>query len=124
MASDRGLSVEGRRRLCLYRRPSKRSDQMQGIPGRPAEIENILLGHPDIQDAAVIGEPHPEYGEVPVAYVVLRDKASLSSEAIIEYAAQGVAKYKRLARVVFTEMIPRSASGKILRRLVKNSPSR
>ena len=95
----------------------------KGFQVAPAEIENILLGHPDIQDAAVIGEPHQEYGEVPVAYVVLRDKASLSSEAIIEYAAQGVAKYKKLARVVFAEMIPRSASGKVLRRLVKNSAS-
>jgi 4-coumarate--CoA ligase len=51
---------------------------------------------------------------------VLQDKASLSPEAIIEYAAQGLAKYKRLARVVFTETIPRSASGKVLRRLLKN----
>jgi 4-coumarate--CoA ligase len=87
----------------------------------PAEIEHILVGHPDIKDAAVVGEPHPEYGEVPVAYVVLRDKASLSPEVIIEYAAQGLAKYKRLARVAFTEAIPRSPSGKILRRLLKNS---
>jgi acyl-CoA synthetase (AMP-forming)/AMP-acid ligase II len=95
----------------------------KGFQVPPAEIENILVSHPDIEDAAVIGEPHPEYGEVPVAYVVLRDKASLSPEAIIEYSAQGLAKYKRLAKVVFTEMIPRSASGKILRRLLKNSPS-
>jgi len=69
----------------------------------------------------VIGEPHSEYGEVPVAYVVLRDKANLSSQAIIEYAAQGLAKYKRLAKVVLTEAIPRSPSGKILRRILKNS---
>jgi acyl-CoA synthetase (AMP-forming)/AMP-acid ligase II len=95
----------------------------KGFQVAPAEIENVLLSHPDILDAAVIGETHPEYGEVPVAYVVLRDKASLSPEAIIEYAAQALAKYKRLARVVFMEMIPRSASGKILRRLVKNLAS-
>jgi len=93
----------------------------KGFQVAPAEIEHILVGHPDIKDAAVAGEPHPEYGEVPVAYVVLRDKASLSAEAIIEYAAQGLAKYKRLARVVFTETIPRSPSGKILRRLLKTS---
>ncbi|MGO8987945.1 MAG: class I adenylate-forming enzyme family protein [bacterium] len=93
----------------------------KGFQVAPAEIEHILVGHPDIKDAAVVGEPHPEYGEVPVAYVVLRDKASLSPEAIIEYAAQGLAKYKRLARVIFTEAIPRSPSGKILRRILKNS---
>ena len=94
----------------------------KGFQVPPAEIENVLVSHPDIKDAAVIGEPHPEYGEVPVAYVVLQDKASLSQEAIIEYAAQGLAKYKRLAKVVFAETIPRSASGKVLRRLFKNSP--
>jgi acyl-CoA synthetase (AMP-forming)/AMP-acid ligase II len=95
----------------------------RGFQVPPAEIENILLSHPDIKDAAVIGESHPEYGEVPVAYVVLRDKASLIPEAIIQYAAQGLAKYKRLAKVVFRETIPRSASGKVLRRLLKNPPS-
>jgi acyl-CoA synthetase (AMP-forming)/AMP-acid ligase II len=94
----------------------------KGLQVAPAEIEHVLVGHPDIKDAAVVGEPHPEYGEVPVAYVVLRDEASLSQEKIIEYAAQGLAKYKRLARVVVTEAIPRSPSGKILRRLLKNSP--
>ena len=94
----------------------------KGFQVPPAEIENVLVSHPNIKDAAVIGEPHPEYGEVPVAYVVLRDNSSLSPEAIIEYAAQGLAKYKRLAKVIFTETIPRSASGKVLRRLLKNSP--
>ena len=93
----------------------------KGLQVAPAEIEHILFGHPDIKDAAVVGEPHSEYGEVPVAYVVLRDNASLSSQVIIEYAAQGLAKYKRLTKVVFTEAIPRSPSGKILRRLLKNS---
>jgi 4-coumarate--CoA ligase len=94
----------------------------KGLQVAPAEIEHILVGHPDIKDAAVVGECHPEFGEVPVAYVVLRDNASLSPEAIIDYAAQGLAKYKRLTKVVFTEMIPRSPSGKILRRLLKNPP--
>ena len=95
----------------------------KGFQVPPAEIENILVSHPDIKDAAVIGEPHPEYGEVPVAYVVLQDKANLPPEAIIEYAAHGLAKYKRLAKVVITETIPRSASGKVLRRLLKGPPS-
>jgi acyl-CoA synthetase (AMP-forming)/AMP-acid ligase II len=94
----------------------------KGLQVAPAEIENILVSHPDIKDAAVIGECHPEYGEVPVAYVVLQEKARLSPEAVIEFAAQGLAKYKRLSRVVFAETIPRSASGKVLRRLLKRSP--
>ena len=94
---------------------------MQGLPGGPCRIEHILLGHPDILDAAVIGEPHAVQGEVPVAYVVARNGSCLSPESIIEYAASGMAKYKRLSKVVFTEEIPRSASGKILRRVLKEA---
>jgi acyl-CoA synthetase (AMP-forming)/AMP-acid ligase II len=93
----------------------------KGMQVAPVEIEHILVGHPDIQDAAVIGEPHPSFGEVPVAYVVLRQGSGLTSEAIIEYAANGLAKYKRLTRVVITDTIPRSPSGKILRRILKEA---
>jgi acyl-CoA synthetase (AMP-forming)/AMP-acid ligase II len=93
----------------------------KGFQVAPAEIEHILIAHPDVQDAAVIGETHPDFGEVPVAYVVLRPGAACSAEALIEYAAKGLAKYKRLARVVFTDSIPHSPSGKILRRVLKNS---
>ncbi len=93
----------------------------KGFQVAPAEIEHILVGHPDIQDAAVIGEPHTEFGEVPVAYVVLRPGAALAPEAIIAYAADSVARYKRLARVVITDAIPRSLSGKILRRVLKDA---
>ncbi len=84
------------------------------------EIENILVGHREIQDAAVVGEPHLEFGEVPVAHVVPKKGSNLSAGEIIEYAAAGLAKYKRLARVVFVDTIPRSPSGKILRRLLRN----
>jgi acyl-CoA synthetase (AMP-forming)/AMP-acid ligase II len=93
----------------------------KGFQVAPAEIEHVLHGHPDILDAAVIGEPHPELGEVPVAYVVIREGSALSPEMIIEYAATGMAKYKRLARVVLSESIPRSPSGKILRRVLKET---
>ncbi len=93
----------------------------KGFQVAPAEIEHALHGHPDILDAAVIGEPHPELGEVPVAYVVVRDGSPLSPEAIIDYAASGMARYKRLSRVVLTESIPRSPSGKILRRVLKEA---
>jgi len=92
----------------------------KGFQVAPAEIEHVLMGHPDIVDAAVVGEPHAESGEVPVAYVVLKEGAESSTpEAIIEYAGAGLAKYKRLARVTFIDAIPRSASGKILRRMLK-----
>ncbi len=92
----------------------------KGFQVAPAEIEHILVGHPEVQDAAVIGEPHPDFGEVPVAFVVLRPQAECTAEDLIEYAAKGLAKYKRLARVVFIDAIPRSPSGKILRRVLKS----
>ncbi|MBM4328610.1 MAG: long-chain fatty acid--CoA ligase [Deltaproteobacteria bacterium] len=91
----------------------------KGFQVAPAELEHVLMGHPDIRDAAVIGEPHPEMGEAPVAYVVLKEEGTLSPEQIIEYAASGMAKYKKLNRVIFAEAIPRSPSGKILRRVLK-----
>jgi len=91
----------------------------KGFQVPPAEIEHVLHGHPEVLDAAVIGEPHPELGEVPVAYVVVRQGSNVSAEMLIEYAASGMAKYKRLARVFVTESIPRSPSGKILRRVLK-----
>jgi acyl-CoA synthetase (AMP-forming)/AMP-acid ligase II len=93
----------------------------KGFQVAPAEIEHILVAHPEVQDAAVIGEAHPDFGEVPVAYVVLRPGAACSAESLIEYTARGLAKYKRLARVVFTDAIPHSPSGKILRRLLKGA---
>ena len=92
----------------------------KGFQVAPAELEHALHGHPDILDAAVIGEAHPEKGEVPVAYVVVREGSMLSPEAIIDYAASGMAKYKRLSRVVLIKEIPRSPSGKILRRVLKD----
>lgn len=93
----------------------------KGFQVAPAEIEHVLVGHPAIHDAAVIGEPHPDLGELPVAYVVTRPGASLTPEQVIDYAAAGMAKYKRLAKVFFTEIIPRSPSGKILRRVIKET---
>ncbi|MEW6529746.1 MAG: AMP-binding protein [Thermodesulfobacteriota bacterium] len=95
----------------------------KGFQIAPAELEHVLMGHPDIRDAAVIGEPHPEMGEVPVAYVVLKEEGSISPDQIIEYAASGMAKYKKLSRVVFADAIPRSPSGKILRRVLKENHS-
>ncbi|MBI5418553.1 MAG: AMP-binding protein [Deltaproteobacteria bacterium] len=93
-----------------------------GFQVAPAEIEHILVGHPAVRDAAVIGMPHPEHGEVPVAYVVRKEGTTVTAEALIDFAAKGFAKYKRLSRVMFIEAIPRGASGKILRRKLKEHP--
>ncbi len=84
----------------------------------PAELEALLLTHPAVADAAVVGRPDPEAGEVPVAFVVLRPGAEATAQEIGDFVAEQVAHYKRLSRVEFTDAIPKSASGKILRRML------
>jgi len=90
----------------------------KGFQVPPAELEALLLTHPAVADAAVVGRPDPEAGEVPVAFVVLRPGAEATQQEIGDFVAEQVAHYKRLSRVEFTDAIPKSASGKILRRML------
>jgi acyl-coenzyme A synthetase/AMP-(fatty) acid ligase len=82
----------------------------------PAELEAILLGHPGVADAAVIPSPDEEAGEVPKAFVVLRTPTS--AEDIMAFVAARVAPHKRIRKLQFIDAIPKSASGKILRRVL------
>jgi acyl-CoA synthetase (AMP-forming)/AMP-acid ligase II len=82
----------------------------------PAELEAVLLSHPAIADAAVIPSPDEKAGEVPIAFVVL--KQSASPEEIINFVAGRVAAHKKIRRVEFVDEIPKSPAGKILRRLL------
>jgi acyl-CoA synthetase (AMP-forming)/AMP-acid ligase II len=88
----------------------------KGLQVAPAEIEGVLLTHPAIADAAVIGIPDEEAGEVPKAFVVL--KAAVTPDAIMQYVADKVAPHKRVRHVDIIDAIPKSASGKILRRVL------
>ena len=88
----------------------------KGLQIAPAELEAVLLGHPAIADAAVIPVPDDEAGEVPKAYVVLRE--AVTTDAIAQYVAGRVAPYKKLRAVEVTDQIPKAASGKILRRVL------
>ncbi|MFN8494679.1 MAG: 4-coumarate--CoA ligase family protein [Caldilineaceae bacterium] len=88
----------------------------KGLQVAPAELEALLLAHPAIADAAVIGSPDEEAGEVPKAFVVL--KGDTTADAIMTYIAERVAPYKKLRRLEIVNQIPKSASGKILRRVL------
>ena len=88
----------------------------KGFQVPPAELEAVLLTHPCIADAAVIPYADDEAGEVPKAVVVL--KAETDSASILEFVAERVAPHKRIRHLEFVDQIPKSPSGKILRRVL------
>jgi acyl-CoA synthetase (AMP-forming)/AMP-acid ligase II len=77
------------------------------------EVENALMGHPGVLEAAVVGAPDPRWGEAVVAFVVRRPGHELTSEAIIEHCRQAIAAYKRPREVRFIEALPKLPNGKI-----------
>jgi O-succinylbenzoate-CoA ligase len=84
----------------------------------PAEIENVLLGHPDVADVAVIGRPSERWGETPLAVVVRRSE-TLSEHDVVAYTDGKLARFKRPTGAVFVDEIPRNPSGKALKRLLR-----
>ncbi|KAH0818691.1 hypothetical protein GEV33_004100 [Tenebrio molitor] len=89
----------------------------KGFQVAPAELEAILLNHPNIKDVGVVGVPDEEVGELPLAFVVKDPQSNLTEDDIIKYVAEKVSSQKRLrGGVVFVPAIPKNPSGKILRR--------
>jgi len=88
----------------------------KGYQVAPAELEHLLTAHPAVADAAVVPRPDPEAGELPVAHVTLRGQAT--AEELQAWVAERVAPYKRLRAVRFTDQVPRSPAGKLLRRVL------
>lgn len=90
-----------------------------GFQVAPAELESLLLTHPQISDVAVVGIPHPAAGEIPKAFIVV--DGSIDVPDLLEWVAARVASYKKIRDVEIVDHIPKSPTGKILRRVLKDS---
>jgi acyl-CoA synthetase (AMP-forming)/AMP-acid ligase II len=95
----------------------------KGSQVAPAALEAILLAHPGIVDVAVAGLPDDEAGEIPTAFVVLRQPDAVTASELMADVASQVAPHEKIRRVEFVSGIPKSPSGKILRRLLVQSSS-
>jgi acyl-CoA synthetase (AMP-forming)/AMP-acid ligase II len=92
----------------------------KGYQVAPAELEAVLIGHPEIADAAVIGVRDAESGEeLPKAFVVRSPGSEISEEDVMAYMTEHVAPHKKIRLVEFLEQVPKSAAGKILRKDLK-----
>ncbi len=90
--------------------------KVKGFQVAPAELEALLVAHPAVADAAVAGRPDDEAGEVPVGFVVLKPGAVADADSVRSAVNAQVAHYKQLRTLTVLDTIPKSASGKILRR--------
>jgi long-chain acyl-CoA synthetase len=88
----------------------------KGFGIAPAELESLLMEHPAVMDSAVIGVPDDEAGELPKGYVVLRQGHTATPDEILAFANGKLAGYKKIHMIEFISAIPKVASGKILRR--------
>ena len=86
----------------------------------PSDLEAVLSQHPQVKEAAVVGVPSREWGETPVAYVVLRDGPPVSAEELLQWYQQRVGKTQRLSALHFLSELPRSAIGKVLKRELRD----
>jgi fatty-acyl-CoA synthase len=86
----------------------------------PAEVENAIYELPSVAEAAVIGIPNEGLGEVGKAFIVPRDGAQLTAEAVTGHCRMRLAKYKVPAEIVFIDELPRTATGKVLKRELRN----
>ena len=101
---------------------SKDMVKVRGFQVAPAEVEDVLHGHPAVADCAVFGEPDPADGEAVVAIVATT--SAVTAAELIDHVGDRLASYKRPARVEFVTEIPRLPSGKVLRRVCKERHGR
>ncbi len=107
--SDRCFLLNRRKEMIKYK----------GFPIAPAEVESVLLEHPAVRDAGVVGVTDADAGEVPCAFIVLRDGHPGSEkigDELRDFVAARLTSYKQPRRIQFIANVPRNPSGKILRR--------
>ncbi|KHE66724.1 AMP-dependent synthetase, partial [Halobacillus sp. BBL2006] len=85
------------------------------------EVEGALYEHPSVLEAAVVAIPHEKWGEVPHAVVVLREKELVSEEELIAFCREKIAHFKAPKSVSFIEELPKTASGKIQKVVIRKS---
>jgi acyl-CoA synthetase (AMP-forming)/AMP-acid ligase II len=85
----------------------------------PEEVEDVLHDHPKIDEAAVIGIPHPDWGQVPCAVVVVKRDADLDEEEVMAHCRSRLAGFKRPESIIFTDSLPRNPMGKILKKKLR-----
>jgi acyl-coenzyme A synthetase/AMP-(fatty) acid ligase len=105
----------------FYRVVDRRKEMIKykGFPVAPAEVEAVLLEHPAVRECGVIGRPDSAAGEIPVAFVALRNGFATGKkleEELCAFVADRLTHYKQPREIHFIENIPKTASGKILRR--------
>ena len=86
----------------------------------PAELESIIISHPEIADAAVVGKSHEKWGEIPVAFVVKKPDAKIIEQDIIQLCRENLAGFKRVKEVCFIDEVPRNTLGKVLKRSLRD----
>ena len=114
-----------RDREGFYRVVDRRKEMIKykGFPVAPAEVEAVLLEHPAVKECGVVGKPCPEAGEIPVAFVALRDGFTDNGklkEELCGFVGDRLTRYKQPREVRFVDSVPKTASGKILRRELRN----
>jgi long-chain acyl-CoA synthetase len=115
-----------RDREGFYRVVDRRKEMIKykGFPVAPAEVEAVLLGHPAVKECGVVGRPDATAGEIPVAFVALRDgfvESGKLGEDLCSFVADRLTHYKQPREVRFIDAVPKTASGKILRRELRKS---